>query len=231
MKAILQSVPHAAEDRHKPARGRLPNKAFPRRILSVAAELFAEKEFHRVRTEQIAVRAGVSKGIVYRHFHSKEELYVAATIHGPGRLYADLSNAVAEVSSPNDHIKAIIDGFLAYFWSKRDFFLLLRSSAGMPKKRRRQYEAQRRKLVLLVREVLRRGVDKGFLRANLNIAVAAEVLCGELVVLNRLRNESISLSDAAAVACAIFLYGYAAKTESYAARDRFALDDGLVCAA
>jgi TetR/AcrR family transcriptional regulator len=43
-------------------------------ILKVAEELFAQKGFAGVRTQQIAERAGVNKALIYYYFESKEKL-------------------------------------------------------------------------------------------------------------------------------------------------------------
>lgn len=47
------------------------------KILDAALDLFAEKGFHATSVDQIAKRAGVSKGLTYNYFSSKEELLVA----------------------------------------------------------------------------------------------------------------------------------------------------------
>jgi len=44
------------------------------RILAAAEELFASQGFTKTRVEEIARRAGVSKGLVYDHYDSKDEL-------------------------------------------------------------------------------------------------------------------------------------------------------------
>ncbi len=47
------------------------------KILEAALDLFAEKGFHATSVDQIAKRAGVSKGLTYNYFKSKEELLIA----------------------------------------------------------------------------------------------------------------------------------------------------------
>jgi AcrR family transcriptional regulator len=49
----------------------------PRELLDAALELFAEKGFAATRTEEVARRAGVSKGTLYLYYPSKEELFKA----------------------------------------------------------------------------------------------------------------------------------------------------------
>ena len=56
-----------------PARQRR-KQARPQELLDAALDLFVEKGFAATRTEEVAARAGVSKGTLYLYFPSKEEL-------------------------------------------------------------------------------------------------------------------------------------------------------------
>jgi len=48
-----------------------------RRILDAALELFAENGFHTTTIDKISAKAGISKGLVYNHFESKDALLFA----------------------------------------------------------------------------------------------------------------------------------------------------------
>lgn len=61
--------------RATPARRR--KEARPREILHAALEIFTEKGFAAARLDDVAQRAGVSKGTLYLYFSSKEELLKA----------------------------------------------------------------------------------------------------------------------------------------------------------
>ena len=62
------SLPHKRE-RRKQAR--------PGELLDAALDLFVEKGFAATRSEEVALRAGVSKGTLFLYFPSKEELFKA----------------------------------------------------------------------------------------------------------------------------------------------------------
>src|SRR5437868_12611503 len=53
---------------------RLPEER-PRQILSAALEVFGEHGLATARLEDIAKRAGLSKGTIYLYFPNKEELF------------------------------------------------------------------------------------------------------------------------------------------------------------
>ena len=60
---------HARRERRKDAR--------PGELLDAALALFVEKGFAATRAEEVAARAGVSKGTLFLYFPSKEELFKA----------------------------------------------------------------------------------------------------------------------------------------------------------
>jgi AcrR family transcriptional regulator len=47
-------------------------------LVHAALSVFADRGYHRTTMQQVAERAGVSKGAVYEYFDSKEELFVSA---------------------------------------------------------------------------------------------------------------------------------------------------------
>ena len=61
--------PHSKRERRKEAR--------PGELLDAALDLVVEKGFAATRAEEVAARAGVSKGTLFLYFPSKEELFKA----------------------------------------------------------------------------------------------------------------------------------------------------------
>jgi AcrR family transcriptional regulator len=56
---------------------RLPKPARRRQLLAAAQEVFVANGYHAAAMDDIAERAGVSKPVLYQHFPSKLELYLA----------------------------------------------------------------------------------------------------------------------------------------------------------
>jgi len=71
-----------------PARQRR-KEARPQELLDAALVLFVEKGFAAARTDEVATRAGVSKGTLYLYYPSKEELFKAVVRHNLGALIAE----------------------------------------------------------------------------------------------------------------------------------------------
>ena len=63
--------------------------ARPHELLQAALELFVEKGFAATRAEEVARRAGVSKGTLYLYYPSKEELFKAVVRHNLSTLIAE----------------------------------------------------------------------------------------------------------------------------------------------
>ena len=76
------SASSAAVPDHGPAAGRRPGRPRSERaeqaIIEATLELFAEKGAEGLCVEEVAARAGVGKATVYRRWHSKEDLLLAA---------------------------------------------------------------------------------------------------------------------------------------------------------
>ena len=72
MSAALSTTP--TEPTLKRARRK---EARPGELLDAALDLFVEKGFSATRVEEVAARAGVSKGTLFLYFESKEDLFKA----------------------------------------------------------------------------------------------------------------------------------------------------------
>jgi AcrR family transcriptional regulator len=66
---MSETIPTTTRQRRKETR--------PQELLDAALELFVEKGFAATRSEEVAHRAGVSKGTLYLYYPSKEELFKA----------------------------------------------------------------------------------------------------------------------------------------------------------
>ena len=193
--------------RRKDARGRPSTPFLRERILRSAVELFAEREFELVLIDEVAAHAGVGKGSVYRQFKSKEELYAAAVIDGFSELQREIRAALAGCNSMREQIQTIVQHAVRFFWSRRQFFALLRDPKALPPSQERQYRAQRNDLSQLIRGVLDDGVRRGEMRSGIDTRMAAESLLGMIRGLNRYGREYTTPERAIDIAASIFFDG------------------------
>lgn len=64
-------------------------EARPGELLAAALDLFVEKGFAATRSEEVAARAGVSKGTLFLYFPSKEELFKAVVMENLGGRFTE----------------------------------------------------------------------------------------------------------------------------------------------
>lgn len=99
--------------------GRPKNLELSRRrraeILDAATRMFAAAGYAKTDVQVLANRLQVGKGTVYRHFASKEELFLAAVDHGMRRLKEGVDAAADRAETPLGRVEAGIRAYLAFF--------------------------------------------------------------------------------------------------------------------
>jgi AcrR family transcriptional regulator len=207
----VKRLPVSPPIHRKDGRGRPSTPFLRERILQSAAELFADREFDLVLIDEVAAHAGVGKGSVYRQFKSKEELYAAAVIDGFAELQREIRTALPGCISMREQLATIVRHTVRFFWTRRQFFALLRDPKALPPSQERQYRAQRNDLSRLISGVLDEGIRRGAMRPGMDTRVAAEALLGMVRGINRYGREYISPDRAADTVTSIFLEGCAAR--------------------
>ena len=78
----------------RPIRHTRRKEARPGELLAAALDLFVEKGFAATRVEEVAQRAGVSKGTLFLYFSSKEELFKAVVRENISGRFAEWSDEI-----------------------------------------------------------------------------------------------------------------------------------------
>jgi AcrR family transcriptional regulator len=86
---------------------RLPEER-PHQILDAALSVFAEHGIDAAKLEEIAARAGVSKGTIYLYFPSKEELFREVVRQKVGPAIANADNASLSEETAEGQLKVFI---------------------------------------------------------------------------------------------------------------------------
>jgi len=109
------SSTHSTEPRWR----RLPEER-PRQILEAALVVFAERGLSAARLEDIAQRAGVSKGTIYLYFANKEELFREVVRNS---VIAYIERAEATLTNQADAEQALRDWMTGYWaWLRSPVF-------------------------------------------------------------------------------------------------------------
>lgn len=137
-----------------------------RHILEVASRIFAARDYHSVSMDQVARRAHVGKGTLYRYFDSKEDLYLAlldsALLLLTERLEEEEKAGLPPDQTLSRMVGAIVNTFSQHLPS---FRILNGSEARLVVKKRELFQARRRRIAMLLGRVLEKGVASGIFRA------------------------------------------------------------------
>ncbi len=172
------AAPQAGPD-HGPASGRRPGRPRSERaeqaIIEATLELFAEKGADGLCVEEVASRAGVGKATVYRRWHNKEDLLLAAL----GSLKSPLPDPRGE--SVRDDLIALVS-VMAQDSSDprrtRQYTLLLGEGEKYPRLMARYAETLVEPRRNVIRSVLRRGIETGQIRPDVDVEIAMLTLTG-----------------------------------------------------
>lgn len=104
---------------------RLPKPERRANLLAAAREVFVSVGYHAASMDDIAERAGVSKPVLYQHFPSKLELYLAILDAGIESLKASVNAALASTSDNKLRVEATVDAYFAFVANPESGFRLV----------------------------------------------------------------------------------------------------------
>lgn len=85
------------------------------RLLTVAAEIFAEKGYHNTSIRDIAGRAEVSLSGLYYYFKSKDELLFLIQDRSFRTVLRSLERRLRELDAPEERLRALVDNHVEFF--------------------------------------------------------------------------------------------------------------------
>lgn len=151
-----------------PARWRRRKAARPAEILAAALGSFAERGFAATRLEDVAQRAGVTKGTLYLYFPSKEELFKAVVRQS---LVPNIARAEAMVAQSAEPSAALLERLILQWAALADSplsaipKLILTEAGNFPDLARFYHDEVVHRGTTLFQRVLQRGVERGEFRA------------------------------------------------------------------
>src|SRR6201998_2839685 len=98
-----------------PRRGnRLPRDERRGQLLIAASDVFVEKGYHAAGMDEIADRAGVSKPVLYQHFSSKLELYLAVLQRHVENLVSGVQQALSTTTDNRRRLHSAVQAFFDF---------------------------------------------------------------------------------------------------------------------
>ena len=117
----------------QPARTRLQVDIRRQQLLELGLELFAQQTYDGVSIDEIAKRAGVSKGLLYHYFPSKRALYIAAVQAAADQLVeeTDIDKHGTGAEPDPEGVREALRAFLSYVSRRRaEYVFLLSGGVG-----------------------------------------------------------------------------------------------------
>ena len=141
-----------------------------RRILDAAKDVFFRDGFMLANLDEVANRAGVAKGTLYRYFESKADLYVGVLAENGGVFVGKMAEVAREHESAVDSLHAIGEFYLDHWTEHRDYFPIFWAVdnqaliGGLPKAAVSEVKKLWEGSLDILNEVLIRGIRDGELK-------------------------------------------------------------------
>ena len=140
----------------------------PGELLTAALDLFVERGFAAARLDDVAARAGVSKGTLYLYYSSKEDLFKAVVRQNIVPLIEEFRAAVEDSDDP---ASILLQRFFPGWWERFGATrlagiakLIIAEAGNFPEVARFFHEEVVLPNSLLLGSIVRRGIDAGDFR-------------------------------------------------------------------
>ncbi|SDS81418.1 DNA-binding transcriptional regulator, AcrR family [Brevibacterium siliguriense] len=107
---------------------RLPRDQRRDQLVGVARSVFATRGYRTTSMDMIAEAAGVSKPVLYQHFDSKQDLYLALIDSSAAHLDSRLAEALGSTTDPHEQVHATYRAYFDFVVSHREEFVIIFNS-------------------------------------------------------------------------------------------------------
>jgi AcrR family transcriptional regulator len=157
----------------------------PQELVAAALDLFVEKGFTATRLEDVAARAGVSKGTLYLYFDSKEALFKAVIESAVIPAVAQGEQVVREFQgSSADLLRELVQGWWRLFGGTKLGGipkLMISEARNFPGVAQYYHEQVIQRGMRLFTGTIKRGIDSGEFRP-VDVECAVQSLIGPLMM-------------------------------------------------
>lgn len=161
-------------------------EARPSELTSAALDLFVEKGFAATRLDDVAARAGVSKGTLYLYFDSKEALFKSVIEEG---IVPALAAAEQRLAGYQGNSADLLRGLLLGWWEQIGgtrlagvIKLIISESRNFPEVAQYYHDNVIQRGRSLLRAALMRGMESGEFR-NMDVDSCIDVIIAPLLML------------------------------------------------
>lgn len=160
--------------------------ARPQELLAAAIDLFVERGFAATRLEDVARRAGVSKGTLYLYFENKEELFKAVVRNSIVPVIGEAESSVAEFDG---HSAELLRSVLLAWWERIGLSkvsgivkLVTAEANNFPELAKFYQDEVINRGTRMISSMLERGIARGEFRP-INVTQMTQVLIAPMLML------------------------------------------------
>ncbi len=103
-----------------------------RRIVDSAREVFFRDGFMEANLDEVAKKAGVAKGTLYRYFDSKAELYVAVLANNGDIFEQKMRDSVSMPGPAPEQIRRLGEFYFSHWMQNPDYFQIFWAIENQP---------------------------------------------------------------------------------------------------
>ena len=148
---------------------RMPAAERRQDLIDTAIRVFSEGSYHGTTTAEIARAAGISEPILYRHFASKRELYLAALDHVWGKMRVSWEETLATTPDVRAAIEAVGRGHVTVRDCKfqlAELWVQALGEAAEDPELRKHLRRHMREVHDFLAALIRRGQEEGVLHQD-----------------------------------------------------------------
>ena len=159
---------------------RLPTEARQAEIIAAALWLAHERSPALITTADLAAAVGLSQGALFKHFNSKDAVWLAAIGWVSEHLLAQLSSAAQQATGPLDALQRVFDAHVVFYMRHpgvpRVVFQELQRPSDSAIKQRVREMLQSYRLLLL--NLLQAAKESGEMSPEVDATAAATLFVG-----------------------------------------------------
>ncbi|MCL4744538.1 MAG: TetR/AcrR family transcriptional regulator [Burkholderiaceae bacterium] len=187
-------------------------------ILAAAREVFASKPFEGASVSEIAARASCVEGTIYTVFRNKRALFDAVLVQFYDALIADIEPHFNLIRGTRDRLRYLVARHLRIAVDSPDIAsMIMRESRAHSVYFGSTLHALNRRYSSFIQRTLAEGVERGELRADLDLALARDMVFGALEhwIWNQLaRRRSFDALRVAEEIVSMLLEGWSTRAEA-----------------
>ncbi len=151
-----------------------------KQILDAAVVIFSKEGFFAANTDDIAKRAKLGKGTVFRYFKTKKNLFHSVVDRGLDSLKDEILAEIEKVDNPLEKIERMVKSYLAFFEKNKSLIgILIHEQSSFQNRIAKHYLSHYYGNVGKIKRIFKEALNQGLIK-KMDINKVITVLTGLL---------------------------------------------------